>query len=275
MGELIKDKSFDLNKTSEYKLSIQVSLDGFSFFILSVQEKKLLAFRYDKLKISNESFIARRFSEWLEEEEWTTRNFNQVEIFYTTSRFTLVPEEYYEETKKQELFHLLFPPAPNEQLEMNKLAASENRLLFAVQSRWKKEITEKFGNDIKHPVAVLTEKMINSDSGKNDSLGLFFNRNTFFAMLVKNGRLMFSNSFPFSHVNDVVYYTLSTLKQFEAAPKNTRLLAAGEINREDELSGWLKKYFPRFDYFSPDASPAMDTDLFGFQIHQHLPLLNQ
>ena len=51
MHDLVTEESFDLEKTYEYILSIQVSLDGFSFSILDITRKKYLALKsYPNIK---------------------------------------------------------------------------------------------------------------------------------------------------------------------------------------------------------------------------------
>jgi hypothetical protein len=51
--------SFDLEKTNEYILSIQINLDGFSFSIYSPVENKFVGSKVVPLKISNEFILNR------------------------------------------------------------------------------------------------------------------------------------------------------------------------------------------------------------------------
>ena len=69
MSELVSYEWFDIEKTYKYILSIQVSLDGFSFSVLSQHEDNVLAFKTNQLKISSAALIPRRFNDWLESEE--------------------------------------------------------------------------------------------------------------------------------------------------------------------------------------------------------------
>jgi hypothetical protein len=74
MNALTTDPAFDINRTEEYKLSIQVSLDGFSFSVVHVHENRLLAFGQFPITVSSESFLGRRFTEWLNEVECCKKN---------------------------------------------------------------------------------------------------------------------------------------------------------------------------------------------------------
>ena len=45
MYDLVNETGFNLEKSQEYILSIQISLDGFSFSVVSPSDNKLLAFK--------------------------------------------------------------------------------------------------------------------------------------------------------------------------------------------------------------------------------------
>src|SRR6056297_1767752 len=108
MHELIKDPGFDLNRTNDYTLSIQVSLDGFSFCVVRKADDRLMAIKNTPVTISEEKFLTRRFSEWIKSEEIPNKTFESVRIIFHTERFTLVPREIFDREKQYALFNLLF-----------------------------------------------------------------------------------------------------------------------------------------------------------------------
>ena len=96
MSETTFDRYFETNKTQEYTLFIHVSPDGFSFSVVNTDEKRLLAYNSTPLKISNETFLIRRFDEWAKSEKLFLNEFKKTVIIFDTEKFTIVPEDYYD-----------------------------------------------------------------------------------------------------------------------------------------------------------------------------------
>ena len=156
MSELVSIESFDIEKTYEYILSIQVSLDGFSFSILSQHENEILAFSTNQLKISSTALIARRFNDWLESEELLKKPFKKIRVVVFSQKFTLIPEEYFREGLKQEIPPLLFGEDDEHEIAENAIGELATRLIFALPTGLNKVISEQIGEcEIVHPVKII------------------------------------------------------------------------------------------------------------------------
>ncbi|MBK6285166.1 MAG: DUF3822 family protein [Draconibacterium sp.] len=101
MSDFINDGLFEIAKTKNYILSIQVCLDGFSFLIVDPNEKQIVAIKNSPIKISNENLLARHLKEWLTSEALLKNQFESVRLIYYSENFTLVPKEYYAEKSKK------------------------------------------------------------------------------------------------------------------------------------------------------------------------------
>ena len=96
MFEFDTDAAFDIEKTSEYILSIQVSLDGFSFSVVHPGNNRILAFKHTPLKISSESILSRHFESWTSTEDLWTKPFRKTRLIVFSPRFSLIPEIFYQ-----------------------------------------------------------------------------------------------------------------------------------------------------------------------------------
>ena len=194
MYELITDKTFDLKNTIEYKLSIQVSLGGFSFSVVNPEENRLLALKNSPLKISNETFIARRFSEWIESEEILQQKFGEMQIIVSTKNFTTVPEDFYLTENSKKLTGLFWETDKDTKIIENKIDPFKLHLLFAVPNQLASSIQSSFDNcSFLHPVKKICEQT--PDFISENGVILLFDANSFYIIVFNKNNFLMANSF--------------------------------------------------------------------------------
>lgn len=243
MFDFIKLDSFDIEKTKEYSLSIQVSLDGFSFLIVHSSEKKVIAYKNTPLKISNKNLLARRLKEWLEAENIFKNPFNSVFAFIFTENFTLVPTEYSGDNQIENLTTHLFQHDLNNKLIENKIDDLNAKLVFMLPIEVMNVLHLQFNNNVKiiHPVTNLLKYPV--ESKKRNSAVILTTKKYFYLIITRNTRLILANSFQAEHLNDLVYHVLNTFQQLEIARSETDLYVSGLRNDNSEIEDLLKLYF--------------------------------
>ena len=243
MSETTLNNYFEPDKTQEYTLFIRVSLDGFSFSAVNISEKQLVAYNATPLKISNETFLARRFNEWLKSEKIFQNEFNKTVIIFDTEKFTIVPDDYYDCDFKSEIINLIFETTGEIEIEEIKISEFNARLLFCIPPDFKDVTGLHFKNlEITHPVKTLIENL--PDNDKKFRLITHFNKQYFYVLLFNETNLLLSNSFAISHENDAVFYILSLLKQMSVAKHEVDLFVSGDIAIDSKLYSELQKYIP-------------------------------
>lgn len=272
MHELITDQSFSLDRTKEYKLSIQVSLDGFSFSLVRIYDNRLVGLKYIPVKISTEKFIARRFGEWIQSEEIFNHEFAEVQVQYNTGNFTALPGVYYQEEKQNELASMLFEQEMISQVISNYDENSEIQFLFTLPVNLFTEVTNKFGNcKIVHPASVLAIKCTSLFQEDENGALLCFSKNSFILLLFSENKLLLANQFNYGHANDLVYYLMAVLNQFKIKPADTKVYLAGEITGKDESEKLLREYFIETNFWYPKN--PMNTEVFKDNLHRFITLL--
>ena len=243
MFDFIKFESFDIEKTKQYSLSIQVSLDGFSFLIVHSSEKKVIAYKSVPLKISSENLLARRLKEWFDTEDLLKKPFNSVFAFIFTENFSLVPYEYTVDKLVDNLTTHLFQQDSNNILIENKIDALNAKLIFPLPIDVMNVLQLQFNNNIKiiHPITNLLIYPV--ESKKRNSVVILTTKKYFYLILTRNSRLILANSFHAEHLNDLVYSVLNTFKQLEIARSETDLYVSGSRNENAEIKNLLKLYF--------------------------------
>ncbi|MCY1720064.1 DUF3822 family protein [Prolixibacteraceae bacterium Z1-6] len=244
-------ESFKIEDTFEYILSIQVSLNGFSFSVLRPVDNTILVFKSTTLKISSDKLIARRFSEWMNSEELLQKTYKKTRVIILSDKFTLIPKSLHRNNLNEELAHLLFKEGSKLQFAENLVEKINAKLLFTLPDGINKIISQTIGEcEIMHPV----KSIINNfpESNEKNTLVLLFNNNTLFLALGKNKQLLLANSFTINHSNDVVYYVLTALKQLEVPTLNTKLFYAGKSVYANDTHKNLQKYFASTSLFLPN-----------------------
>jgi hypothetical protein len=271
MVDPIKDLKFDFSQTEKYILSIQVSLDGFSFSVVHPDENRLLVLENFPVTISSPNFLARRFTEWYESHELIQKKYAKTLILLLTDKFSLIPGEWYHYENQTEIFSLVFGKESSFPVKDNYIPAINGNLLFPVPDSFSKVIGKIFpGHSLLHPVTLLIQKLQNRAEKGSHTLSLLFGKKSFCLLLYSRGKLQAANSFDFFHTNDVIYYVLSLLKQQGISVKETELLLTGEILPDGELYSGLSNYFSNTSFLSPEIN--FDTNTFTEPLHRFFTL---
>lgn len=274
MIALTTDPEFDFNRTEEYKLSIQVSLDGFSFSVVHLHKNKLLAFGQFPITMSSESFLGRRFTEWFTEVEILQKTYSEVQLYYFSDKFTLVPSSFYEFKHQKKIIEKAFGKLNSNSVRDIYFPEDEANLIFTLPDSLNEAFEQTFpGYIILHPLSILSKKIhqgfIQEENEK--LLALSFQNNFFSLLLFVGKKLQISNSFYFKHPNDVVFYTLSVLKSRNISPSKTTLLLSGKMYPESEVTTVLSDYFARTEFMN--VSVQYNENIFGQQVQQFTPML--
>ena len=251
MPDFIKADSFDIEKTNQYKLSIQVSLDGFSFLAVQSAEKQIVACKSTPLNISTDKLIARHLKEWFEKEEFFQSDFEEIRIFIFTERFTIIPDECYSDEYSQELVSVLFGLNYEYSIKKNKVEPLNAHLYFPVHNDIIEILQLLFPNaKYLHPVQTIIQ-IPQSCNKKNSSVLIPFKKN-FYLLVNRNNKLLLANAFQVSHINDLVYNLINTFQQLETSRAETDLFIAGYFSDETEITRLLKPYFENIGTLKTD-----------------------
>lgn len=273
MFDLVTENSFDLNKTKEYNLSIQVNLDGFSFFIVNPNENQLVAFKHEHLHISNENFIARRLNEWLEKEELLSHQYGYIQIVHWTKKFALVPYDWADDNNEEKLVQLLFNEETKDEIEINSLKDHGKSLVFTIPSQLQRSLRNRYPDcSIFHPLKKISNNLPELHLRNGFGLVLAISQENFYLLLYNKEDILLMNQYNYSHANDVVYYVLSVLRQLKISPRNTELWLSGTIKKEDEIKKSLQSYFDSTNFLSPITSIHFNPIWFNGSEHRFVAL---
>lgn len=274
MEHFLTDDLFHQENTKEYILSIQVSLGGFSFSVVSASENRLLAWKKIPLTITDGKFLSRRFQEWITQEELLKNEFGEVKFVFDTKEFVPVPEQYFDETANAKYIEVFFDVGSEKEIVANKIENQNAWLLFALPKPLKENLLARFPHtEIVHPLKNCIENLPSAEPEKK-CLMILFSSKYFYTVLVSGQKLLLANSFELNHKNDIIFYTLSVLKQFDIVPSKTDVFIAGELPQGEETIEEIGKYFLPARFLKPSRQLQVNSDIFTVPDYELYNLLN-
>jgi hypothetical protein len=261
MFDFFTDESFDIENTKQYSLSIQVSLDGFSFTAFDTLNNKVVAFKTTPLKISSELLLVRHLKDWLESEGVLKKRFKNVRIFVETNLFTLIPDEFSEDKLTENLNSLIFNPDAGVELTKNNVEALNARLIFPVHAYLTELLSQFFNGNIEilHPLSLLLSNPPKSE--KRNCAIIIISRKYFYLIIYRNGNFQMANSFQILHKTDLVYHVLNTFQQLETSRNETELFVCGSMIKNTETEDFLKPYFNHISKLKTDKTMVNQEEL--------------
>lgn len=249
MFDLTANNFFENKDLNQYKVSIQISLDGFSFLITGENRNEIVAGKNSSVKISSPALTGHHFAEWHSSEPLLKLPFQKVTVYIFEELFTLVPAET-DENKVEQINRILLGQGNERKHYSNKTGCGVN-VNFAVHSDLATQV-EKVFSEVEwiHPVAVLLNHLPETDK-PNLSL-LIRTQNHYFLIIRQRTRLLLANCFAANHSNDLVYQIINTFQQLKVSRNLTQLMIAETSENHRKTSETLTPYFPDISFFPPE-----------------------
>lgn len=261
------DKSFSTKKTSQYRLSIQVDLDGFSFCVFDLTQKKHVALRHIPVDFNvAQDLLPEKVNSVYKEVEWLSKPFESCSCIYTSRKNTLIPSSFY---AKETLGTFLNFTCPLDEMdEVHYKISDEAKIvaIFAVPNALASQLYV-YHHNIRffNQCIPLIEYALKQ---KEESL-LAINVGSKIADIVicQNSKLVFHNSFSINSATDLLYYACFVVKQLEFKSEQVSVMFTGHIS--NEVKQLLMANFPQLLLCSDVILPIANEHI----VENHL-LLN-
>ena len=271
----IVDESFDLNLASEYHLSIQVGLDGFSFCILDKRKIKYIAFRHIPLIVGKMQFLSRKVEAIFEQEEMLNAAFGSVSVTYSTNKATLVPKEYSDPSFSHQLAGLTSNINRSEEVTINNLHGSNYQLIFSFPKELLAVFNRKYTEfSFIHKTIPLLATVLLQLNEKRNTLMINFEKKYIRMIAMKGSEISLYNSFYYKNESDFLYYTLNICHTLQINPEFDEILVGGYIASDSVYIRQLKKYFGNIHFLAPFSDYNYGNLFDKIQKHQFVSLLN-
>ena len=261
----------------ENQLSIQLSLDGFSFYIHNKHASEPVAFGVYEFS-ENQPISPYKHLELVEEifnkEPLLQHKFSKVSVSHFNNLTTQVPKPFFDKNKLPEYLQYTVKVLENDYIAFDEIINTEIVNVYIPFVNINNFLLDQYGAFIfKHSSTILIENLLNAY--KNEETALFFVNVTnanFEVVILKNNKLELFNCFSFTTKEDFIYYILFVAEQLKMNPEEFKLILMGDIEKDSELYKIVYQYVRNISFYTPQNFPELLNTL---SPHSHFTLLNQ
>ena len=269
------DKNFDLKLATEYHISIQVSLDGFSFCILDIRHNKYVNFKHFPLIVGKPQFLTKKIEAIFELEDELNASFKSVAITYSTTKATLIPKIFSENSHLPRIAEFASEISRNEDIQTNDLPGFNYQLGYSYPKELMVLLNSKFTDfKICHKSIPVILSGLSQRNEKKNTVLINFEKKYIRVIALKGQQIALFNSFFYKNESDFLYYTLNIYQSLQIDPEHDEMLIGGYVADDSSYIRLLKKYISNLHFLKPSSDFGYGTIFEKVQKHQFVSLFN-
>ena len=251
--QIVKKKTINKNieVTSKRKLSIQFSLDGFSFCTTNTHNEviEFSSYSFSKTKNSPE-LILEKLQDIFKKEKSLQYDFETVTVIHQNNLNTLVPNEYFKKDALKSYLKYSIKTIATDLITFDELDFMNSKNVYVPYVNINNFLFQNFGEfEYKHYSSVLLEKLF-SIATNDICCYIHVSKSTFDIVIIKNSNLQFFNIFEYKTKEDFMYYVLFTLEQLELSTEETLVTVLGDMEEDSDLFRLMYTYIRNIDFLS-------------------------
>jgi len=240
------DKALAKEASKNYRLSIQLSLDGFSFCVFDTDRNKFSGIEAYLFPEGSTALVTNNIIvELIQKSDWLKLPFQETSIIFETEKSTLIPAPLFDDEHAADYLRLNHHLDFGDKIVFDRLSNLGAVNVFSIPENLLLTLRRFFpGAPVHHSTSSLIENLLilnkNSDEG---SVIFACLRTASIDLLVLDGRnLVFSNAFNYKAKEDCVYFLIYVMEQLNLNPEKTSVTFFGEVSKTSPLFDLTRKY---------------------------------
>jgi len=232
------DENFDLNLSKEYILSIQVSLDGFSFSILDSTINKVICLYHQDTFTNEPGFHLKKLRSIYDEVDLLALPYNKTKIYLSApDKTTLVPIAIFSRDLTEDFYRLTLDTGRKSKILFSLIPDMVSYAVYEIDHAVHTLLQEK------HPGCIMQNDLVLSVFGCPRGITLMKVRilKKQLVILTLQDNINFYNSYYYENENDMLYYILGAIKNMDLKPET--IILDGMVNKHEGIYYRLKQYF--------------------------------
>mgnify|MGYP006290065583 CR=1 FL=1 len=233
-------------------LSIELSLDGFSYCVLDAKKFiyfALESYAFEDIKELND--LSPVMDELVREKHMLTASYQRISLALNTPDVTLVPSELFSYSQKSKYLNLNTYQQDESEIQVDKLNNLSAFGIYPIPKQLLHKINFLFpACRIRHISTSLIENLLYMVryGHFNPQLLLHVQKGQFQILFFEKENLVFYNSYRYQTWDDLFYYLFFVLEQLGLDAEKLDLMLYGEISIESDLYKKIKLYFKSFNF---------------------------
>lgn len=238
----IIDKSFDVNKISDYSLRVKLLSNGIQLSVIDEQNKKCLVVEDSELNVSNPEDI----KSFIRNHSFAAAGFwKNLTISFSNQKFTLLPYDEYSEDNLKTLAATSFELTDQEQLFAQSLSEKRITLLFAANKDTANVFETLYPNVPKthhHSIGDQINTTYAQGADFQKQCYCTVENNSVSLIVTQNEKVLFGNQFSFKDPEDLTFYILYVFKHHFLNQETAGLSLYGTITPGGETFQRLSRF---------------------------------
>lgn len=271
------DETLNIHSGENYHLSIQVSLDGFSFSILNDINNKYIFFKYLPIDPNLQPKLRyEKIENILNGEEILKQSpYKSVKCMYLSRKNIQVPKDYFDEQYIKTYYESTFTLEELEELHYNEIRELNFMSVFSFPNQISNLILNRFKNaTFYHHTTPLFNRIMPAIKTDGETLLLFLGSSFMNVFILKNNALLLENSFAYRNHMDIAYYCMACIQQLKVNTHQLQVLIQGDVKISNELTSVLEQYIPKMEFLKRPADHLYSYTFYRLPSYRFANLLS-
>ncbi|NJK86852.1 MAG: DUF3822 family protein [Bacteroidales bacterium] len=225
---------------------------GVSFVFWTNRLKNYVAFKKYRLdKVKDPENLIDRLEKIFNEDNLLDKPYSSTSFIFLTQKSTLVPSEFFDESKIKDFFEFNQTLDDLDELNYNYIPAIDAYNIFAIPNYIANHVYDKFRNiKFYHQATPFIQSLVNGFEEQN-GVHINLNHDFFDIGVIENSALKFYNTFKFLNDTDLLYFIMFVVNQLKIDIQSSLFTVCGESVDKPVLIEALNKYLPNLSYLEP------------------------
>lgn len=269
---MVQEKTYKEN-IRNLKLSIQVRLDGLSFCILDSDTGNISW--YKKISFPKEHNPVRALEEIeniYKQENGLQDKFNEVTLLFSNELYSIIPSEFFVEEEASTYLKFNTKILGTDVVDSDRITEKLVNV-YIPYINITNYFFDRYGEfEFRHTASELIKAALEISPDKESSVYLNNFEGYYDLAIVKNGSLLFCNTFNYETREDFIYYLLFTAEQLDLDPVNFNLILLGNIHPDMEEYKIAYTYIKNIEMLKPGFKRLQEVYNQDFQREEFLLL---
>lgn len=268
----VKDTSGIPDPSGNKFLSIELSLDGFSYCILDVDRFEYTVLESFTLEhVRDFEQLGEALENLVKSRNLLTASYQRVNIALISKGVTLVPADLFVHAESKKYLDFNIYPTEDMEIKADRLNNLSAYALYPFPKALSRKLEYLFpGARIRHMSTCLIENVLYMVRyGRfNPNMVLHVQKGHFEILIFKNEQLEFFNSFSYQTWDDLFYYLFFVLEQLGYAAEDLHTMVFGEVGLNSDFYKNIKLYVKSLE-FGPRSDLYRYSDAFDEIPHHY------
>ena len=253
--EELKRNNLELNTLKENTLSIQISLDGFSFCVYDNISDGLITLNHYPFKANSPEDLLEKIKDIFNNSDLLKLNFKKVSVCHESNLSTLVPKSLFDKEKLSTYLSYTVKTLENDFYDFDELDVLDAVNVYIPYVNVNNFFIDKFWSfTYNHFSSILIQYLLTNTKTTETEVFAHIGETHFEIIVIKAQKLLLYNTYSYTTKEDFIYYILYVAEQLGLDTNTFKLNLFGQISTQDALFSIAYTYVKNVSLYNPNLN---------------------